>query len=609
MKESGRIAEKVFGRMNLGRRIVSLLLVAFSAGLWLQIPTASASRGNLATITGAVLDNKGNPVSGALISLLREGASKVIKQTRSDASGHFSTRISPGRYGIRAIAAGFNEVVFSSVEVRASQELVYRFNLEPVGSGKTLPERRKDRDDVKWTLRSAQTRRSIFQAQEGDDADIQSVLGREAAAETGTVDSVASDGSEASSESPNLDSHRRVQGVVETYFASNSYGQSYPGLNFAVAASPSDRIELIFAGQTALGPSAPERFEATTHLRAGQRHRLGMSVGAVRFGAPIWASTKDKQSDRQSRMRQISVRAIDEWIVRDGIVVVLGLDYSRFIGAGGARSVNPRIGIQYDANARTRLKAAYAPGGEEDNIQNVIAFEDTQVAFREAGKRPIAFVDGRAVMDRSHRLEFGVERVIDNKSNLEGTAFFDTTSGRGIGLLSTPMTAFSGTTGETFINVANQQGASKGMRLVYTRRLSRMWTASGGYSFGRGQRLASGDISQPTEIFESGFFQTVALQLGAGFDTGTNIRTVLRFSPNATVFAIDPFAGRLAVYDPSLSVQVTQELPSFGLPIRAEAVLDARNLLDVQPSTDNGEILTQVSTGRRSVRGGISLRF
>jgi hypothetical protein len=254
------------------------------------------------------------------------------------------------------------------------------------------------------------------------------------------------------------------------------------------------------------------------------------------------------------------------------------------------------------------LKAAYAPGGEEDSIQSMAVFEDTQVAFKEAGKRPIAFVDGRAVMDRSHRLEFGIERVIDNKSTLEGAAFFDTTSGRGVGLLSTPMTAFSGATGEAFINVANQQGASKGMRLVYTRRLSRMWTASAGYSFGRGQRLSSGDISQPTDIFESGFFQTAALQLGAGFNTGTNIRTVLRFSPNATVFAIDPFAGRLAVYDPSLSVQVTQDLPSFGLPIRAEAVLDARNLLDVQPSTENGEILTQLSSGR-SVRGGISLRF
>jgi carboxypeptidase family protein len=598
-----KVAGKLFERMSLGR-ILSLFLIAFLAGLCVPVPTASASKGNLATITGAVLDNNGNPVSGALISLLRDGANKAIKHTRSDAAGRFTTRISPGRYGIRAIAAGFNEVVFSSVEVRASQELVYRFNLEPVGSGKTLPERLKDRDDVKWTLRSAQTRRSIFQAQEGEDAEIQAMLGRETAPDSETIgDGAGQDSVEAA----NKASRATFHGVVETYFASNSYGPGYPGLNFAVATSPSDRIELVFAGQTAAGPSAPERFEASAHLRAGQRHRVGMSLGAVRFGAPIWALNKDSQSD--SRLGQISVRAIDEWIVRDGIVIVLGLDYSRFIGAGGAGSLNPRFGIQYDANARTRLKAAYAPGGEEANIQSMALFEETQVAFRAAGNRPIAFIDGRAVMDRSHRLEFGVERVIDNESNLEGTAFFDTTLDRGVGLLRTPMTAFSGATGEAFINVANQQGAAKGMRLVYTRRLSRMWTASAGYSFGRGQRLASGDISQPTEIFESGFFQSAALQLGAGFDTGTNIRTVLRFSPNATVFAIDPFAGRLAVYDPSLSVQVTQELPSFGLPIRAEAILDARNLLDVQSSTENGEILTQLSTGRRSVRGGISLRF
>jgi hypothetical protein len=212
-------------------------------------------------------------------------------------------------------------------------------------------------------------------------------------------------------------------------------------------------------------------------------------------------------------------------------------------------------------------------------------------------------------MERSHRLEFGIERVLDNSSSVETTAFFDTTSGRGVGLLSTPITAFSGTTGEAFLNVANQQGASRGMRLVYTRRLSRVWTASAGYSFGRGQRLSSGDLSRPAEIFESGFFQTAALQLGAGFSSGTNIRTVLRFSPNATVFAIDPFAGRIGVFDPSLSIQVTQELPSFGLPVRAEAVLDARNLMDAQASTENGEVLTQLNTGRRSVRGGISLRF
>lgn len=601
-----RMKMSILSRATMGRRVVSIVLVVLSVGLYAQAPAAGTTRGNLATITGAVIDNKGNPIAGALISLLRDGANKVIKQTRSDAAGRFSARISPGRYGIRAIAAGFNEVIFSSIEVRASQELVYRFNLEPVGSGNTLPERRKDRDDVKWTLRSAQTRRSIFQAQEGEDSDIQAILGRETAADTDNVTvGVAPDADSASTQSP-----RRVQGVVESYFAGNSFGPSYPGINFAIATSPNDRVELIFAGQTTAGSKGPERFEASTHLRAGLRHRIEMSLGAAHYGSPVWTSTKENPStESNTRPGQFSVRAIDEWIVRDGIVVVLGLDYSRFIGAGGGQSVSPRIGIQYDVNARTRLRAAYAPGGEEGDVQSVAGFEGGQISFRDAGKRPVAYVDGRAVMDSSHRLEFGVERVLDNKSNLEGAAFFDTTVNRGVGLLSTPMTAFSGATGEAFIAVANQQGAARGMRLVYTRRLSRMWTASGGFSFGRGQRLASGDISQPAEMFENGLFQTAALQVDADLSTGTNIRTVLRFSPNATVFAIDPFAGRLAVYDPSLSVQITQELPSFGLPVRAEAVLDARNLLDVQPSTENGEVLTQLSANRRSVRGGISLRF
>jgi len=195
-------------RKIAGKRTLGLFLVSLSAALCLQAPTANASRVSLGTITGAVLDNKGNPVSGALISFLRDGASKVIKQTRSDSAGRFSTRISPGRYGIRAIAEGFNAVVFSSVEVRASQELVYRFNLEPIGSGKTLPERRRDRDDVKWVLRSAQTHRSIFQAQEGEDRDMQAALGIEPAP---ADEAVANPGN---SEDSKKDSQRRMRGVV-----------------------------------------------------------------------------------------------------------------------------------------------------------------------------------------------------------------------------------------------------------------------------------------------------------------------------------------------------------------------------------------------------------
>jgi len=559
---------------------------------------AASSKKSLATITGTVRDHRGNPLAGALVSLIREGV-KTVKEAKTDKEGNFIAKVLPGRYGIKAIANGFSEVVFASVDVKASQELVYKFNLEPVGYGNTLPERRRDRDDVKWTLRSTQTRRSIFQAGEGEDSTVQAVA--ENAEQTAAAAPL-----ETAPEAPaeTSDSKAKPRGVLESYVA-NGFASSYVGLNFALAAPISDDVELIFSGQTGTG-DAPQRVEASTRFRLGDRHRVDFTASGVRFEAPVWTS---KLPEQEGLHGQVSLRAVDEWIVRDGIVIVMGLDYSRFIGAGGAHAFSPRFGVQYDANARTRVKAAFASGGDEDGIQSIARFEDEQVVFRGNTMKPVAFIDGQAVLERSHRLEFGVERVLDNSSNIEAMAFFDTTSGRGVGLLSGPASAFSGRAGHAFIDVANQQGSSRGVRVVYTKRLNRVWSASAGYAFGRGQQLNANSFSTPAELFESGLFQTGALQLAAGFGTGTQVRTVLRFSPEATVFAIDPFAGRLGVYDPSLSIQVTQELPSFGLPVRAQAILDARNLLDAQTSSENGEILTLFGTSRRSVRGGISVRF
>jgi len=579
---------------------LGLSLLAFSALSLSDAQAATSSKPTLATISGSVRDNKGNPLPGALVSLLRVGAKRVAKEAMTDKLGNFTAKVLPGRYGIRAIATGFTEVAFASVDVRASQELVYRFNLEPIGYGNTLPERRRDREDVKWTLRSAQSRRSIFQVQEGEDSTIKAVT-----AET-SEEAPQETAPDAAGQTTSSESRSKVHGVLETYYSSNSYSAPYSGFNFAISAPVSDGVELILVGQTGIGSDAPERLEASTRFRVGERHKIGVTGGGVRLGAPVWVNRLSKQEDV---MGQVSMRAVDEWIVRDGIVIVMGLDYSRFIGGGGAHALTPRFGVQFDANARTRVKAAFASGGDEDGIQSLAAFEDDQVVFRQQSIRPVAFVDGQAVVERSHRLEFGVERVLDNSSNLEATAFFDTTSGRGVGLFSTPASGFSDKAGDAFIGVANQQGTSRGIRLVYTRRLNRVWTASAGYAFGRGQRLPATGFSDPSDMFESGLFQTGALQLGAGFHTGTHVRTVLRFSPQATVFAIDPFAGRLGVYDPSLSIQVTQMLPSFGLPVRAEAILDARNILDAQTSSDNGEVLTIVGNNRRSVRGGISVRF
>ena len=315
------------------------------------------------------------------------------------------------------------------------------------------------------------------------------------------------------------------------------------------------------------------------------------------------SSAHNKQNDS---LGQISLQGFDEWQIKNGVILVLGLDYSRFFGAGSDYSLTPRFGLQFDINAKTRVRTAFAAKPEEKNWANAAELENNSIAFNEpVAVEDFAVVKGKPKINKSSRLEFGIERVLDNKSSVEATAFFDTTSERGIGLMSLPFGSDGG-----FNRVSgSQQGAAHGVRVVYARRLNGVFSTSAGYSFGSGQRLSERAISTPSELFENNLFQSFYGQIDADLKTGTNIKTVYRLSPQATVFAIDPFQGRLAIYDPGLSVFVTQNLPNLGLPFRAEAVVDARNLFDFQPNVGGSDGSLQLNLQRRTVRGGILVRF
>ena len=566
-------------------------------------------RSSLGTISGTVLDAGGKPVAGALVKILRDGFNEVVKETRSGADGTFAARVTPGRYLLRALADGFTPATFSAVEVAPSSELVYRFNLLPAGEGRTTPERRADRNDPKFRIRAAHARRSVFNAGEAEDATVRRVLegleaeeGQSAAAPYETAADVPGE---------KRTGRTRTQGYVETFFADSGVPGlgSYAGVNFAVSTPVNRRVQMIFAGQA----GEFERLEEAAGIRAGASHRLGASVGGARLAPVQRAGDGARRSrlgfGRARKLEQVSVRAVDEWVVRDGVVLVLGLDYSRFVGAGGDGALRPRLGVAFDANARTRLRASLSPGADAETRADGVGFEDGEVVFKERPGQAVAVVDGRAVLERSHRLEFGVERVVGESSTVEASAFFDTVSNRGVGLLSAPLEGLTGEGGAELLDIANQQGGARGLRVVYTRRISSHLKASAGYAFGRGQRLSAEGAASPDRLFQDAFFQTAAAQLDASLLDGTNVRTVLRFSPGAAVFAIDPFAGRLAVYDPSLSILVTQELPTFGLPVRAEATVDARNLLDALTRVEDGDSQLTLGALRRSLRGGISVRF
>lgn len=586
---------------HLSRKIGVLFLTVFvsAAGLASGMPAeaeieanAVSSSGRLGVIKGVVRDKAGNPIANATVAVFRSGTSKLLKQVTATKSGRFFAKIIPGTYTILAVAQGFNPVTLRQVKVNGASELVYGFNLEKAGSGNTLPEKRPDRLSGRTAVRTAQ--RSIYQAKEGE------VPGEVLA--TAVVDAPLGgsvDQTEVVREEEKTGG-RKGQSVVETYYASGSAGD-YAGLNFATLVPVGKNSELVLAGQTGTSTAAPQRFEASFSFRPKYGHNIRLRGSVASLGDVV----SDKQRDA---LGQMSFQALDQWNVREGVILVLGVDYSRFVGAGDDFSIAPRIGFMYDVDPKTRIRSAYTTRTEDQRSwQRVIELESSQVLFRQ----PVAIEDipvdgGKPVMNKSSRLEFGVERVLDNRSTIEANVFFDSVAGRGIGFENMP---FAGG-GDAFEDiVVNQQGSAAGVRVVYNRRINGMFSTSAGYSYGTGQRFSDEPVSSPDDLLERGIFQTVFGQFNADIRSGTSVRTIFRLSPRATVFAIDPFEGRLAIYDPSLSFMVTQELPSWGLPIDAEAILDARNLFDMHFGVSGDDGVLSLKSQRRTLRGGILVRF
>jgi chromatin remodeling complex protein RSC6 len=573
-------------------RLSFVSLVAFFVS-FISIPEAPAAvvvqqnKTGLGVIKGIVRDEAGKPIADAMVAVFRVGTSQLLKQVRSASDGSFLTKIVPGTYTVLAVAQGFNPVTLSEVQVNRSAEVTYGFKLERAGSGNTVPEKRADRNSSKWVIRAAQNRRSIYQNQEGKTkVDENATAGNENVEETiGVV------------EEDETETKRKSQTVVETFVAGSGAGGAYTGLNFATLQPLGEDTEIIIVGQTGTGKIAPQRFETTLKFRPNESHQVRLTTSAARLG---------KIQNSEEQLGQISFQALDEWKVREGVVLVFGVDYSRFLGASDDFSISPRFGLQFDVDAKTRFRTAFTTQTEERTWSHAIELEDSSVVFREQLSSPVvAFEDGKPTMNKSRRLEFGLERILDDKSSIEGTVFFDSVSGRGVGLVNLPFNLLSSE--NTF--VANQQGKTQGVRFVYSRRLNGILSASAGYAFGKGQRLSPQAVTNPSDVFENDFFQSFVGQLNASLSTGTKVKTIFRLSPEATVFAIDPFQGRLAIYDPSLSVLVTQSLPSLGLPIRAEATIDARNLFDTQTSVGGEDGSLRLNSQGRTLRGGISVRF
>ncbi len=577
------------------KKAVSYLITSCIVGACLLLPattnsvatSAEAAAVAMALISGTVNDDSGKPLAGAVVALFTAQPGQTIggsllRNLTTDSLGKFQTNVSPGMYRVRAVADGFRPT-FTLITLDAANKITHNFSLRRTG---TLIEKRGDKGDYRWIGRSVP--RSILHYQE----------------EESLENSLA----EYAAPKPKSEFH----GIAQ--LTSSQVGDAnFFGANFALSSSFGENIEVALIGQVGQGEAAPQSIRAIASMRPKANHQVTASAG---FGQAVLREGKQTRI-----LDQFSFSAIDQWQVADPLVLILGFDYSSFGNFGkGKDSVLPRIGVQFTPNSRMHLNASLTPGAS-DSSQSREGFDSENIHTRFETQAPEIAMSSRnePLMDRSRRLEAGFERILgeDGDSSLAVAAFYDVISNHGVGVLSLPLEASPEAQNafqEVARNVVSMNGGARGVRVMYAKRINDYLTASAGYSFGRAERMneiPAGESFTPAHLFINSNFQVASakLDLDLSHQTGTRISTVVRLSPSAVIFAIDPFAGKMGVYDPNISIYVTQALPNFGLPVKCQALIDVRNLLNQMNGIESENIQLVATRSQRSVRGAISIRW
>jgi hypothetical protein len=562
----------------MNKAIRFLAFIAIGAIVYTNLPQAQAAAA-MGSIRGVIKDGQGNPLIGASVFVLAEAeaqAVKIIKRASTDKEGKFTAAgLIPGHYLLKAEAEGFSPIAFAA-DVQPRKVIVFDSLL--MRREGTLAEKTRLNLDPKFAAR--RSRGSIFHYDENRPT--------VTPAEDETIALTPR----------TTEMHGYINPFSQTAISSNNETGSMTGANFAVSQQIGQDANVIMSGQVAHGNTATERFEVLTTGHAGDTHKLGLALGYARFTF--------SRHNKTPQIGQFSLSATDTWQVAGPVLVVYGLEFARFTEGASATSVLPRFGIAVDAGARTKVFAGLTPGSSVDR-QGKINLESGEIVFSQP-KAVAMSKEGAPVTDSSYRLQVGAERILSDKSSVEMMAFFDTVSGHGVGLLAIPVDRVED---EPVFQNTQQKGRSRGLRLVYNRRINSIFDGSIGYAFGEGQQLDANGITDPAHLFTNSTFQIVSAKLNANFiSTGTQISTVVRFAPARAVFAIDPFEGQIATFDPNISISLSQALPSLSfLPGQLEALIDVRNLLDQQTSVADERQQLVSSRFNRLVRVGVSMRF
>jgi hypothetical protein len=541
--------QRVLAKVSMGIATVLLMpLIAFAAN-------------DLAAITGRVHDAAGSPVAGALVIVVATSPIIPERVALTSKDGSFSIpNLFAGQYSIKISMPQFLPALKQGIQLNAGGTAVLTVNLQNAMDvvRRAVSREKAQSEDIVWTLRSSRSTQPVLRI--ADDPQKPEAAKPAAGPDYSGYFQVYSKSVDTSSGT--------TQGV---------------GSQFAVKVPLDANSKVTVRGQYNEAPMQPRGFGASYEFMPATHHKaeVGMNLrqGAL-FADPL-------QSDSS---REVQVQYGEDFQWSDHLVFNYGAEAGRAGTIAATRYLRPRLAASWVPDVRTTFTAGMsfqAPTTADDPIRGKEYFDRTLYV-------PPA-------LERYSHTEAGLTRILSDNLEISAAVFRDRTETEAL-FVSSP----DGRPGVLFLNTGNMP--SEGAR-VHLNRQFRNFEAGIGYTSVTGVGIdtnASSTDAMPNQ-FVRRRFQMVAVRLKAKVDaTQTEITTVYRWTSDFSASRLDPYQRLVEYNDPTLSVSIAQNLPTWRMfPGRVQAILDARNLLD--PCTASKRI--QFGQYPRLVKGGINIRF
>jgi len=543
--------------MRKGLAAIAVLV----AGL-LVCPLVALAANDLGTISGRVHDSSGAPVVGALVIVV--AASPVLPEriAFTDKQGSFSiANLFAGQYSIKVSMPRFLSSMKQGIQLNAGGTAVLTVNLQnamDIVRRAVSREGSRSEDDIVWTLRSSPSTQSVLRIVEAAQKPepLKSIIG------------------------PNYTGYFQLYSKsVET----SSGTTEGVGSQFSVTMPLDTNSKVTVHGQYNESPMQPRGIGASYDFVPAPRHKavVGVNVrqGAL-FGDPLQADS----------LRELQVKYGEDFQWTDHFVFNYGAQVGRVGTVTGATYLRPRFGVSWVPQRRTTITLAassQAPTVADDPVRGKEYYDRTILV-------PPA-------LERYQHGEAGITHIFSDGFEFSAAAFRDRTDTEAL-FVSTP----DGRRGILMLDTRNMP--SEGVRVNVNRQF-RNFEAGVGYTsvtgVGIDSRTAIFDEMQNQLVRRR--FQSVAARFKADVDaTQTEITAVYRWTSAFSVSRLDPYQPIMEYNDPTLSLSIAQNLPTWRMfPGKVQAILDARNLLD----QSFGAARTQAGQYPRLVKGGINIKF